>query len=379
MVRSESVTAWPGAADVVETPDQSLTDQVVLRLRRMLEAGELGEPLPPERQLAQLFGVSRITLRRAMARLEADGFVTRVQGRGTFACDGPTLTDIASLVSSTRRIVAVLVRQHGPRFNPQLTPWTWRICRALTPYLDRAGADLCLVNDAEFMNAMARGRLADDRLLGFVAPTHQWSTREYEAAMSCNRPWVGLGRTSQSMFWNIIDLDWVNALQQAIEDLRPAAKDRVFIPMVPHPLEVDQQRWLETALQSLHRYGIGCGQIVVSADGPYESQGYLAMRSYLRQYGEPTIVLSPFDLSIVGAYRALQAHGARRLSRIRFLGAANLEIGQYLELALSTLGLDYDRMAQHIMDSFRQSRRTGLAQPLRYEPAEYIRRASSEV
>ena len=40
--------------------------------------------LPPENDLAKLFGVSRITIRRALGELEREGLILREQGRGTF-------------------------------------------------------------------------------------------------------------------------------------------------------------------------------------------------------------------------------------------------------------------------------------------------------
>ncbi len=43
------------------------------------------QPMPPEADLSALMGVSRITLRKAMERLEREGLVLRQRGRGTFA------------------------------------------------------------------------------------------------------------------------------------------------------------------------------------------------------------------------------------------------------------------------------------------------------
>ena len=40
--------------------------------------------LPTERELAERFGISRMTVRRALDRLELEGRVYRVQGAGTF-------------------------------------------------------------------------------------------------------------------------------------------------------------------------------------------------------------------------------------------------------------------------------------------------------
>jgi GntR family transcriptional regulator len=59
--------------------------QLELALRRRIEAGELtgGSILPGEHLLAEQFGVSRITVRRALDRLEEDGLLVRRRGSRT--------------------------------------------------------------------------------------------------------------------------------------------------------------------------------------------------------------------------------------------------------------------------------------------------------
>ncbi|WP_456286575.1 GntR family transcriptional regulator [Microbacterium sp. JZ70] len=47
--------------------------------------------IPPEPELCERFGVSRITVRRAVADLEREGIVQRRQGTGTFVTDPPKL------------------------------------------------------------------------------------------------------------------------------------------------------------------------------------------------------------------------------------------------------------------------------------------------
>ncbi len=48
-----------------------------------------GGRLPTERGLAETFGVSRATIRQALAILESAGTITRTVGRGTFLADRP--------------------------------------------------------------------------------------------------------------------------------------------------------------------------------------------------------------------------------------------------------------------------------------------------
>lgn len=59
------------------------------QLRAILErmcADDLapGDPLPSERRLCELYGVSRITVREAIGQLVSEGLLVRVHGKGTF-------------------------------------------------------------------------------------------------------------------------------------------------------------------------------------------------------------------------------------------------------------------------------------------------------
>lgn len=85
------------------------SEEVISRLREMIHGGELrpGDRLPPERDLAKLFGVSRPTLRAGLRSLAAVGVLRARQGAGTFVVktDGSP-----SLDSDPLRLMASL---HG--------------------------------------------------------------------------------------------------------------------------------------------------------------------------------------------------------------------------------------------------------------------------
>ena len=87
----------------------TMLEGVVVQLREMIQRGELrpGDRLPPERDLAKQFGVSRPTLRAAIRSLAAVGVLQARQGAGTFVV---TAKGLPALDSSPLRLMAAL---HG--------------------------------------------------------------------------------------------------------------------------------------------------------------------------------------------------------------------------------------------------------------------------
>ena len=63
-----------------------LSDQIAEQLRSRIAAKQYlpGEKLPVEAELASQFGVSRITIREAVRKLDIMGIVEVRQGAGTF-------------------------------------------------------------------------------------------------------------------------------------------------------------------------------------------------------------------------------------------------------------------------------------------------------
>ena len=77
------------AVTVMTSKHNSLTDTVTLKLESMIVEGifKPGDRLPPERQLAKDFEVSRASLRQALSVLESRGLIISRQGGGNYICD----------------------------------------------------------------------------------------------------------------------------------------------------------------------------------------------------------------------------------------------------------------------------------------------------
>ena len=88
--------------------------QLEWALRRLIEGRQIlaGEALPPERDIAAELEVSRITVRKALDALVAEGFLSRRQGAGTFVTRRVE-KNFSKLTSFTQDMLARGLRPHS--------------------------------------------------------------------------------------------------------------------------------------------------------------------------------------------------------------------------------------------------------------------------
>ena len=77
--------------------------QIYLVLREQLHEGRFSEGLPGELSLMQQFNVARVTVRRALEQLAAEGLITREPGRGTWPAQRPVAEAPSKTSASTRQ------------------------------------------------------------------------------------------------------------------------------------------------------------------------------------------------------------------------------------------------------------------------------------
>jgi GntR family transcriptional regulator len=129
--------------------------QIEQDLRRQITAGGIAAEtrLPRETDLAELYGVSRMTVRRSLERLENDGYIRRIHGVGTIVTPpvAPVLVDLSSMISISEQI-----RQQGRKPRTEIDIQT--IATPTAQIRDRLG-----LSRSETTTVIRRVRLSDGR------------------------------------------------------------------------------------------------------------------------------------------------------------------------------------------------------------------------
>jgi GntR family transcriptional regulator len=131
-----------------------LPDQVAHSLREAIEDGRLvsGQRLPSEPLLAGQLGVSRATLRQALAILTQEGLLIRQHGRGTFVSALPRSAlhgNLSELMSTTQ-----MIRERG--YKPGIALCQFEVTAVSTEIAEKFQAS----KDALFLH-ISRIRLAN--------------------------------------------------------------------------------------------------------------------------------------------------------------------------------------------------------------------------
>jgi GntR family transcriptional regulator len=89
------------ASPLKKTSERPLYKQLMQRLRNDITAGvyPAGERIPGEQALCGVYGVSRVTVRKALEEIVREGLLVRRQGKGTFVAQEKIKRDLGRITS----------------------------------------------------------------------------------------------------------------------------------------------------------------------------------------------------------------------------------------------------------------------------------------
>ncbi len=145
--------------------------QIIQDLTKAFESGlyEAGSRLPPQDKLAEQFNVSLLTIRQALGELERNGFISRLQGHGTFVMDRTQHP-----LSQSRKSQPMIAFLWGESQNPSPSSYIQMEFEVLARLL--AGRNKHLGVSSISLQEIAKGKLPpllmDESIAGILLEHH---------------------------------------------------------------------------------------------------------------------------------------------------------------------------------------------------------------
>jgi GntR family transcriptional regulator of arabinose operon len=351
--------------------------EVFSALKREIQAGrwKRGDRLPSEAELIGRFGVSRITISRAVRDLQQAGLVERRAGSGTF---------IRGASASAALTFGLLIPDLGETeiFEP--------ICQGImaSPHA-REHALIWGAADAQAASKAERAwrlcaQYIDRRVSGvFFAPlesaadTHHWNERIGRALDDARIPLVLLDRTlgpyPDAGRHDLVGIDNRRAGFVVTSHLLGLGARRVAFVAEPHAASTVDAR-AAGYREALFVRGVPVELALVSRLDPADREAVGALMRSAR----PDAAACANDRTAAGLMRTLLALGYRIPDDVRLAGIDDVEYAQMLPVPLTTLRQPTHQIGEAALDVMldRVSRRERAARHV-YLHADLIVRESS--
>lgn len=300
--------------------------QVRDHLRGQISSGQLEGQLPSERELAERFGISYMTARRAIGELVDEGLLSREQGRGTFV---RSRVPRPAAVGSIGILLPAKVR-HGAA-----NPFFAAVIQGVAEEGRRLGYRQTVIAEqpADLLHGARGGPVS-----AIVAVAQ--SVGDLPALDEARRtvPVVCIDSARGTAEVPNIVCDNRGGSRQAAEHLLQLGHRRIGYISGNLPGEVSEAR-RDGFLDALRDAGVAHDpQLMVEGDFELES-GHLGAGRLLSQSGPPTAIACVNDTVAFGVYRRAHEMGLRIPQDLSVVGFDDLPAASYLTPGLTTVAV----------------------------------------
>lgn len=339
--------------------------EVLGALRLAIAEGDFADGrLPAEPDLARRFGVSRMTLRRALAALVDEGVVVSRQGQGTFLC-GPETS------SSATGTIAFLLAPHIG--EGEADPYFMAAVQRLTTLCQARHRGLLVVQDLDRL-ASAEGWPGIRRLDGIIASA--FGRQAEDRLRGIRLPLVLLDSMPIPERWSILP-DNAGAIAGLVHHLTDFGHRRIAHIAGPADILAGHER-REAWRTALLAQGLPVADL--EAPGGFASEdGYRAMQQLWTRPERPTAVVCVNDRAALGAMAYLQEQGVRIPHDISMVGIDDIEGSGVGFPRLTTMAVDRAEMASLALQRLLDPASPGVTPGLIRVPVRLVFRHSTAV
>lgn len=303
--------------------------QLYAQLRDRIVAGEFAplHPIPSQQQLMENYHISLITVRRALERLTAEGYITREHGRGCF------VAPCSSWLSNRRRAgqIGIVVSAIPNSFFPE-------IIAGVESFL--AGKEVQLViAHSRWDPEVERGQIShfiDQGCAGLLISPSQ-GAGDYQALLATRLPFVFINHYYQDPNFNYVVTDDCDGAHQAGRYLIQLGHRRIgaIIGGRGKQTALDREEGFKAALAEA---GLPAGEeLVVRPDTFAYEEGREGMRELLAREPGLTAVFCSSEILAIGGAAHLTAAGRSIPGDVSLVAFGDSDTSRFFHVPLTTV------------------------------------------
>jgi DNA-binding LacI/PurR family transcriptional regulator len=306
--------------------------QVREQLWSDISANRFGDQLPPEPQLAKQYDVSRMTLRRAISGLVAEGFLSAHQGRGTFVVRD-------RVVTKGPRTIGLVI--DGRVLEGQADPYFSVMIGSMAGHLGRSGNILVIGGKPEELVPTVPGDGARRPVSGMVAMGYD---RDSVWNVAATRAPVVLLDSYPLPDRTCVLSDNRDGIRQAVRHLAALGHRRIAHIAGPLATIAGMER-LQAWREAMQGCGLPAPEELVRQGGFGVDGGSRSLAELLALDDPPTAVVCANDRMALGALREARSQGRRVPKDLSLIGFDDIEAAGLADPPLTTITVDRAAMA----------------------------------
>lgn len=354
-------------------------DAVYRKLQEDIVSGKLsaGTKLPQGVELARQLGVSHITLRSAMTKLEEDGFIIRIHGKGTFIAE-------YDAAKKNRKILIITSTDQAIDL-----PWHYIVPGIKSAASERGlETETCPLNFFRTLNAKRVIQIVKENKITsavLIANDYHGYENELSTLRAANIPVVlphAKARDPQTTGFAVIRSDYRKSWREAIEYLRDQGHQRIgFLLLKDCKVRGYSQ---EEFFGLLDDVGIGYDPALIYFTKNDVEKIHEGVKQLLTSDNGITAIMCYSDFFAFRACEAIKEMSLRIPDDIVVMGYCGYPGGVFLEPSLSTIDFGYNHIGHMAIEVLEQAdkwffSKEKTAPPVLISPYKLIERQSTKI
>ena len=315
--------------------------QLYLQLRERIVSGEFAplQPIPSQQQLQASYRVSLITVRRALERLTAEGYITREHGRGCF------VTPEGSWLTNRRRTtqIGMVVSSIPNSFFPE-------IISGVESFLAGRDANLVIAHSRWLAAVEQRqiGHFLDQGCDGLIISPSQ-TLQDYLALTAAGIPFVLINHYYPRPEFSYVVTDDRDGARQAGLHLVGHGHRRIGAIIGGRGKQTALERE-EGFASALHDAGANLDEAwVIRPETFTYEEGERGMRELLARHPDLTAVFCSSEILALGAAGGSLASGYAIPRDISLVAFGDSDTSRFFQVPLTTIHQPTQEMGQRAM------------------------------